>query len=82
MTSLNNIASAIIILGVLYLHQVYGLNGLIAFLLLLFAVVTSTMPTGGDEQKDLLRAKSEFYRARSRYYDSKRRSESFGKEKA
>lgn len=66
-----NIGSAILILGVIWLHFAYGLDLTVTILLGGLGGTTWAYYGLSDERKHLLKAQIEYYKAKAEYYKRK-----------
>lgn len=67
-----NIANTVLILGCLYFIYTYGFSWWLVFLII-FALGTWLYNAGVNEQKDLLKARAEYYRAKAEYYKERKK---------
>ena len=68
---MENIGHAILIVGMIYFHLVYGLDAAITFFICLFGFATWAYYGFSDERKEKLKAEIQLLRAKASYYDRK-----------
>jgi len=71
MSDLSNIGHAILIIGSIYLHFVYGLDIIITILLCLLAILTWAYAGFTDERKEWFKAYIRMLEAKAEYYRRK-----------
>lgn len=67
-----NIGSALLILGVIYLHITLGLDIIVTILLGLLGVATWAYHGLMDERKRLIVAQASYYEAKAEYYERRK----------
>jgi hypothetical protein len=66
-----NIGNALLIIGVIYLHLVYGLDIIVTVLLVLLGAVTWAYAGFTNERKEYFKAYIEMLKAKAEYYRKK-----------
>jgi hypothetical protein len=72
MGEINNLANALLILGLIYLYLEHGSDGILTFLLLALAVITWVVPSFSNEKKDYMKAQIEYIRAKANWYNKRK----------
>ena len=63
-----NIGNALLIIGAIYFHLVYGLDPVITAMLVVFGIITWNIHGFTKERKQLFEAMTEYYYALRNYY--------------
>lgn len=72
---MDNLANAILILGVIYFYLVHQFSGLGSFLLVVFAVALWHVNRSGDEYRGRLKSETALNNAKAKYYLKKAETE-------